>query len=187
MLFVLQWQTKLPQLPDLEPLLSRYADLGEAYSWRSWSRKTSEQILYHSWVAYYFFCPSLSKTQIANERSNNLMMKLVSGRWQLQLVENRGELKCYAWAYAGLLTKRGAFSLLENLWKYYFFLPSLSWQVPWKQSVETTYLKYVRMSNVFIVCCNFCSSQTYSSTVTWTSKWLQLSQNHVLWQKTVCL
>ena len=133
--------------------------------WRCWSRKASDQVLYCSSVACNSFCPTLHRTiKRASKRLSwgvsGWMMRMLSWQVASPAGEGWGWSECCAQACAELPWRKGGRGGAYPPWKRWescLFLPSLSWQVPWKQSVETAenICSRERPLNVFKACCYF--------------------------------
>lgn len=164
-------------------------ELGGVYDWRSWSRKASDQVLCHSSVACNSFCPTLHRTM--KEQARGWAGEWVTewsrcrGRWQVLLARDGGDLSAvpgHALGYRG--ERRGVSPSLKTLRIVLF--SSFAFMTSALKTTHWNHLKYLfkGTSNVFKACCYFCSGQNYSASLSWTSKWLQLSPNHILWQIT---
>lgn len=175
------------QPPDLGLPLCRTR---EKFNWRSWSRKASDQVLYRGSVACNSFCSTLERT--IKEQGRGWAGEWVTerwscchGRWHVLLARDRGDLSsvpghvlvCHG-------ERRVSFPSLKTLRIIIF--SSFAFMTSALKTKRWNHLKYLykAMANVFKACCYFCSGQIYSARLSWTSKWLQLSQNHIRWQIT---
>lgn len=165
-------------------------DTGGVYDWRSWSRKASDQVLYRGSAACNSFCPTWHR--IIKEQARGWAGEWVTewwscclGRWKVLLVRDGGDLSAvpgHVLGYRG--ERRGSFPSLKMLRTVIF--PSFAFMTSALKTKCWNHLKYLfkGMSSVFKACCYFCSGQNYSTSLSWTSKWLQLSPNHIFWQIT---
>lgn len=165
-------------------------DPGGVYDWRSWSKKASDQVLYRSSVSCNSFRPTLHRAVKEQERGRagkwvTERWSCCLGRWRVPLARDGGgpsPVPGHVLGYCG--ERRGGFPSLKTLRIVLF--PSFAFMTSALKTQSWNHSKYLfrGMSNVFKAYCYFCSGQNYSASLSWTSKWLQLSPDCILWQIT---